>query len=59
VNSLSSCLDPEDEEAWFAAHGEWIEEPAAWQSHEWQIRSSFAWPSWTQAAARMLDEAED
>jgi glycosyltransferase involved in cell wall biosynthesis len=41
VNGLSPCLDPDDEEAWFATAGEWIENPAARQLHERKISSSF------------------
>ncbi len=58
VNGLSPCLDPEDGEAWFATLSRWIEDPAARSAYEEQIRRSFAWPDWTEAAAGMLAAAE-
>ncbi len=58
VNGLSPCLDPDDSEVWHATLGKWIEDPAARQTYEQKIRTSFAWPSWTEAAARMLAAAE-
>jgi glycosyltransferase involved in cell wall biosynthesis len=57
VAGLSSCIDPGDAEAWHAAIGAWIENPAAREAYEAKIRSSFAWPDWNAAAANMFAAA--
>ena len=57
VAGLSPCIDPGDVEAWHATIGEWIENPAARQACEAKIRSSFAWPDWNAAAAKMFATA--
>jgi glycosyltransferase involved in cell wall biosynthesis len=59
VGDLSPCLDPYDEEAWFIAIKRWIEDPEARAPYEERIRSSFSWPDWNAAAARIFEAACD
>jgi glycosyltransferase involved in cell wall biosynthesis len=51
VQDFSPCLDPNDEEAWHAAIGEWIVNVDARRSFELAIRSRFRHPNWSEAAA--------
>jgi hypothetical protein len=57
VRGLSPCIDPRDGDAWYAAIGAWIENPAVREACEAKIRSSFVWPDWNAAAAAMLAAA--
>ena len=50
VGEFSPCLDPRDEDAWFEALRDWIENPAARQPFESAIRERFSHPSWAKAA---------
>ncbi len=59
VGTLSPCLDPDDEEAWFVALKSWIEDPEARAPYEARIRDSFSWPDWSEAAARIFEAASD
>jgi glycosyltransferase involved in cell wall biosynthesis len=51
VGDLSPCLDPNDEEAWFATIRRWIESPQALAAFEQEIRARFRHPTWSEAAA--------
>jgi glycosyltransferase involved in cell wall biosynthesis len=60
VGDLSPTLDPKDEDAWFEAMKNWIENPAARQPFEAAIRERFTHPSWRQASEaffRILNES--
>jgi glycosyltransferase involved in cell wall biosynthesis len=51
AQSLSPCLDPKDEEAWYKLIREWIEDPEARIPFEQAIRRQFKHPTWSEAAA--------
>jgi len=55
IGSLSPCLDPGDEDAWFLELKRWIEDPTARASYEDRIRATFSWPDWGEAAAQFFD----
>lgn len=55
VDGFSPCLDPADEDAWFATLRTWIEHPSARGNYEAKIRADFRWPTWDQAAAKIFD----
>jgi glycosyltransferase involved in cell wall biosynthesis len=59
VDELSPCLDPADEDAWFAHLGNWIEDPGARAPYEARIRGSFSHPDWDEAAAQFFDRIGD
>jgi len=59
VGTLSPCLDPVDEEAWFVTLKSWIENPEARALYETRIQDSFSWPNWSEAAARIFEAASD
>jgi glycosyltransferase involved in cell wall biosynthesis len=51
---LAPCIDPNDEEAWIAAIGLWINDPAALSAQTDRLRAQFSWPTWREAAARIV-----
>ncbi len=51
VGDFSPCLDPADEDAWYRAMKQWIEDPEARAPFEHKIRTGFTHPSWDAAAA--------
>ena len=51
VGEFSPCLDPTDEDAWYRAMKQWIEDPEARAPFEHKIRTGFTHPSWDTAAA--------
>ena len=51
VGAFSPCLDPRDEEAWFATMRDWIVDPAARVPYEAAIRERFRHPTWQEASA--------
>lgn len=51
VGGFSPCLDPADEDAWYAAMKQWIEDAKARASFERKIRTDFRHPNWDEAAA--------
>lgn len=51
VGKLSPCLDPTDEEAWYAHMRQWIEVPESRLTFERAIRAQFRHPAWADAAA--------
>jgi glycosyltransferase involved in cell wall biosynthesis len=55
VNGLSPCLDPTDEDAWYAEIERWIEDPQARAPYEARICQSFTHPDWQHAAAQFFD----
>jgi glycosyltransferase involved in cell wall biosynthesis len=59
VGGFSPCLDPRDEEAWFATMRDWILDPAARAPYEAAIAERFRHPTWQEASAdffRILGE---
>jgi glycosyltransferase involved in cell wall biosynthesis len=51
VGAFSPCLDPDDQDRWYATLKQWIEDPAAREAYERKIRSDFRHPTWREAAA--------
>lgn len=51
---LAPCLDPNDDDAWVAAIGRWINDRAALIAQAERIRTEFSWPTWREAAARIV-----
>jgi glycosyltransferase involved in cell wall biosynthesis len=59
VGDLSPCLDPCDEDAWFATLRTWIEHPDVRGAYETKIRTTFSWPNWNEAAAQIIAAATE
>ena len=59
AGSLAPCLDPNDDDAWVAAIGRWLNDPAAVAEQARSIRAAFSWPTWSQAAARIVAVARE
>ncbi len=55
ADGFAPCLDPDDDDAWFGTLKTWIEHPGARQLYEAKIRADFSWPTWEDAAARILE----
>ncbi len=55
VAGLGPCVDPTDDDGWAAAMGRWINDPAQLAEQARRIRAEFSWPSWSDAAGRILD----
>jgi glycosyltransferase involved in cell wall biosynthesis len=55
VGRFSPCLDPNDEDAWFETLKTWIQHPEIRAQYEAVIRAEFSWPTWEQAAPRIVD----
>ena len=51
---LAPCIDPIDEDGWVAEIGRWISDPAHAAEKSRRIRAEFSWPSWSDAATRIL-----
>ncbi len=58
VGDLSPCLDPHDQELWYAMMKRWILEPAARAPYEAAIRTRFRPRPWREAAAQFLQTVE-
>jgi glycosyltransferase involved in cell wall biosynthesis len=56
---LAPCLDPNDEDAWVAAIGRWINDPAELSDQTERIRKEFSWPTWREATARIVAMARE
>ncbi len=54
VGRFAPCLDPNDEDAWFATLKTWIEDPQIRAQYEAIIRAEFSWPTWEEAAPLIL-----
>ena len=54
VAGLGPCVDPTDDDGWAAAMGRWINDPAQLAEQARRIRAEFSWPSWSDAAGRIL-----
>jgi len=54
AEGLSSCLDPEDEEAWYQSIRQWIERPDIRAPFEQAIRRQFKHPTWSEAATNFF-----
>jgi glycosyltransferase involved in cell wall biosynthesis len=58
VGEFSPCLDPADEDAWYAKLKQWIADPTARVPYENAIRARFHCMSWREAAEQVLRTAE-
>ena len=58
MGELGPCLDPLNEDAWFATMAGWISDPAAVQAYEVKV-AAFRAPTWRQAAERYFAAAFD
>ena len=56
---LAPCIDPTDEDTWVAEIGRWISDPAYVGEQASRIRAEFSWPSWSDAAGRILTIARE
>ncbi|AMN44981.1 glycosyltransferase family 4 protein [Rhodoplanes sp. Z2-YC6860] len=54
AGGLVSCLDPDDDDAWVAAIGRRLNDPAIVAEEERRVAAGFAWPSWPAAAASII-----
>jgi glycosyltransferase involved in cell wall biosynthesis len=59
AGGLVSCLDPNDDDAWVAAIGRRLHDPAIVAEEERRVASGFAWPSWPTAAAAIIKLARE
>jgi hypothetical protein len=57
-SEFSPCLDPADEDAWYAKLKQWITDPTVRLPYENAIRARFHSMSWREAAERVLRTAE-
>lgn len=55
VAGLSPCLDPDDDQAWYAEIKRWIAEPGCRAYFENKIRSEFRMLTWQEAGQRFFD----
>ena len=56
---LAPCLDPEDENAWAEAMGRFLNDPSLLAEQARHIRAEFSWPTWSEAAARIVTVARE
>ncbi|HLQ90396.1 MAG TPA: glycosyltransferase family 1 protein [Xanthobacteraceae bacterium] len=54
AGGFSPCLDPTDEDAWYATIKEWIANPDARGPYETAIRNRFQSVTWQESAAQMF-----
>ena len=54
AGGFSPCLDPTDEDAWYATIKEWIGNPDARGPYETAIRNRFQRVTWQESAAQMF-----
>jgi glycosyltransferase involved in cell wall biosynthesis len=59
VDGLSPCLDPRDEDAWYAAVSLWIEQPDQRAHYEQLIRDHFQPLGWDDAGRAFFDTIEN
>jgi glycosyltransferase involved in cell wall biosynthesis len=59
AGTLAPCLDPSDEGAWVAAIGRWINDPAALAAAAQRVAAEFSWPTWSEAARRIVALARE
>jgi glycosyltransferase involved in cell wall biosynthesis len=55
VQDFSPCLDPNDEDGWYAEMKSWIENPAMRAKYEASIRNGFRMRDWTTAARHFFE----
>ena len=51
AGGLAPLLDPNDDDAWVASLGRWINEPALVAAQAERVRAEFSSPSWSEAVA--------
>jgi glycosyltransferase involved in cell wall biosynthesis len=56
---LAPCLDPTDEEAWLTSIGRWLQNPNLIEEQAGRIRAKFCWPTWSDAAMRIVTSARE
>jgi glycosyltransferase involved in cell wall biosynthesis len=54
AQDFSPCLDPADEEIWYATMKEWILWPEVRAPYEREIATRFKHPTWSEAAANFF-----
>jgi len=54
---LAPCVDPKDEDAWVTAIGRWLGDPQLVDAQARRVREQFSWPSWPEAARRIVATA--
>jgi glycosyltransferase involved in cell wall biosynthesis len=59
AGGLVSCLDPDDDDAWVAAIGRRLHDPAIVAEESRRVAAGFAWPSWPAAAASIIALARE
>ena len=59
AGDLAPCLDPNDDDAWLGMLGRWLNDPELVADRARRIRAEFSWPTWTQAAARIVAVARE
>jgi len=59
AGSLAPCLDPTDEDAWVAMLGRWLNDPETVAGQARLIEATFAWPTWSESAARIVAAARE
>lgn len=55
ADTLASCIDPNDSEAWAAAMAAWITQPALVAARAATIAANFRHPDWSEAAETIVD----
>jgi glycosyltransferase involved in cell wall biosynthesis len=56
---LAPCLDPKDENAWVETVGRCLNDPSLLAEQARRIRAEFSWPTWSEAAARIVALARE
>jgi glycosyltransferase involved in cell wall biosynthesis len=59
AGDLVPCLDPDDDDAWVAAIGCRLNEPAIVAEESRRVVAGFTWPSWPEAAASIIALAQE
>lgn len=54
VGTLSPCLDPTDESAWYETLKQWISDPRIRVEYEEKIAAGFSYRTWEQAASEIF-----
>lgn len=57
AGGLAPCLDPSDDDAWAGAMARWLDDPAVLAAQAQRIGQEFSWPSWPEAATRIVSAA--
>ncbi len=54
AGGLAPCLAPDDDDAWTETMGRWLNDSALVAEQARRIGSEFSWPTWSEAAARII-----